>query len=48
MGPAVNSHHDETCLSLSPDGKYLFFTSRRREKADIFWIKTDIITKLRK
>lgn len=48
MGPAVNSPHDEICPSLSLDGKHLFFTSRRRGRADIFWIKTDIIEKLRK
>ena len=48
MGPAVNSPHDEICPSLSLDGKYLFFTSRRRGKADIFWIRTDIIKKLKK
>jgi Tol biopolymer transport system component len=47
MGPAVNSSHDEICPSLSLDGKHLFFTSRRRGMADIFWIKADIIRKLK-
>ena len=47
MGPAVNSTDDEICPSVSPDGKHMFFTSRRRGKADILWITTDIIEKLR-
>ncbi len=47
MGPAVNSPYDEICPSLSLDGKYLFFTSRRRGKADIFWIDARIIDDLR-
>jgi Tol biopolymer transport system component len=47
MGPNVNSRSAEICPSVSLDGKYLFFTSRRRGKADIFWISTDIIEKLR-
>jgi len=47
MGPAVNSFHDEICPSLSLDGKCLFFTSRRRGKADIFWIDAKIVEDLR-
>ena len=47
MGSSINSEHDEICPSVSLDGKYLFFTSRRRGKADIFWIKAEIIEKLR-
>ena len=47
MGPAVNSQSDEICPGVSLDGKYLFFTSRRRGKADIFWIDAKIIEKLK-
>jgi hypothetical protein len=47
MGLSVNSEFCEICPSVSLDGKYLFFTSRRRGKADILWITTDIITKLK-
>ncbi len=47
MGPGVNSSSGEICPSVTPDGKYLFFTSRRRGKSDIFWISTKIITKIR-
>jgi Tol biopolymer transport system component len=47
MGLSVNSEFCEICPSVSLDGKYLFFTSRRRGQADILWITTDIITKLK-
>lgn len=47
MGPSVNSLHDEICPSLILDGKYFFFTSRRRGKADIFWISAEIIEELK-
>jgi Tol biopolymer transport system component len=47
MGSSVNSRFDEICPSVSLDGKYFFFTGRRRGKADIFWITTDVIEKLK-
>jgi Tol biopolymer transport system component len=47
MGPRVNSFSGEICPSLSLDGKYFFFTSRRRGKADIYWITADIIRDLK-
>lgn len=43
LGSRVNSYSSEICPSVTPDGKYLFFTSRRRGKADIYWISSDII-----
>jgi Tol biopolymer transport system component len=46
MGNPINSNGDEICPSVSLDGKYLFFTSRRRGKADIFWIDAGIIEEL--
>lgn len=47
MGESVNSESCEICPSVSIDGKYFFFTSRRRGKADIFWIKATIIENLK-
>ena len=47
MGNRVNSSSDEICPSVSLDGKYLFFTTRRRGKADIFWISAKIIEELK-
>jgi Tol biopolymer transport system component len=47
MGNRVNSSSDEICPSVSLDGKYLFFTTRRRGKADIYWLNTKIIEELK-
>ena len=47
MGNRVNSSSDEICPSVSLDSKYLFFTTRRRGKADIFWISAKIIEELK-
>jgi len=47
MGPAVNSAYCEICPVVTPDGKYFFFTTRRRGNADIYWMTTAIIEKLR-
>lgn len=47
MGLKVNSPDDEICPGVSPDGKYLFFTSRRRGKADIYWISAKVIEELK-
>jgi Tol biopolymer transport system component len=47
MGKTVNSPLDEICPSVSLDGKYLFFTTRRRGKADIYWISSKIIDELK-
>ncbi len=47
MGEQINSPEDEICPSITLDGKYLFFTSRRRGDADIYWIDTKIIEELR-
>ena len=43
MGPRVNSKAGEICPSVSLDGQYLFFTSRRRGQSDIFWVDAGII-----
>jgi Tol biopolymer transport system component len=47
MGPRVNSESGEICPSVSLDGKYFFFTSRRRGKADIYWITAEIVEDLK-
>ena len=48
MGKRINSESGEICPSVSLDGKYFFFTSRRRGNADIFWIDAKIIVELKK
>ena len=47
IGAKVNSLSSEICPSVSLDGKYLFFTSRRRGKADIYGIHAKIIEELK-
>lgn len=50
LGPQINTSSDETCPSLSPDGKYIFF-SRYNDtggKSNIYWVSTSVINKLRK
>jgi Tol biopolymer transport system component len=52
MGPKINSNASERFARLSPDGKYLFFGSNRRQKDgnanfDIYWIEASVIHELR-
>jgi hypothetical protein len=49
MGPEINTAYFETCPSLSPDGRYIFF-SRYDEpdgKSNIYWVSSAIIERLR-
>jgi Tol biopolymer transport system component len=48
MGERVNSTSGEICPSVTLDGRFLFFTSRRRGKLDVMWMTTDVINDLRK
>ncbi len=43
MGERINTEYLEFCPMLSPDGKYLFFTSHRRGNGDIYWVDARII-----
>jgi hypothetical protein len=43
LGDEVNTDGPDFCPSLSPDGKYLFFSSR----GDIYWVSTEAIGRLR-
>jgi creatinine amidohydrolase len=47
MGPGVNSPASDYTPMLSPDGKYLFFTSGRAGQDDIFWVDAGVIAALR-
>ena len=47
MGTRVNSESGEICPSVSLDGKFFFFTGRRRGNADIYWMTADIIEELK-
>lgn len=43
MGAAVNSDKRDFCPMVSPDGKYLFFSSKRVGEGDIFWVDARVI-----
>jgi Tol biopolymer transport system component len=43
MGIRINSKNYDYCPMLSPDGKYLFFSSSRSGNGDIYWIDAKVI-----
>jgi Tol biopolymer transport system component len=50
LGEGVNSNFGETCPSITPDGKYLFF-SRYNEEGGVpnfYWASTEVISNLKK
>jgi ankyrin repeat protein len=47
MGAPVNSSRSEYTPMLSPDGKYLFFTSGRAGSEDIYWVDAAVIARFR-
>lgn len=48
MGNTINSEDSDYTPMLSPDGKYLFFTSGRGGVDDIYWVDASVIKKLKK
>ena len=46
MGSAINSAKRDFSPMVSPDGKYLFFSSKRAGKGDIFWVDAKVIEAL--
>lgn len=47
MGPDINSDKRDFCPMVTPDGKYLFFSSKRLDAGDIFWVDANVIETLR-
>ena len=47
MGGAINSDKRDFCPMVTPDGKYLFFSSKRVGEGDIFWVDAKIIDALK-
>jgi Tol biopolymer transport system component len=43
LGNDINSASSEYGATISPDGKYLFYTSGRNGSEDIFWVSSKII-----
>jgi hypothetical protein len=44
LGAAINTKANENCPILSPDGKFLFYTSG----GDIYWVSSEVIEALRR
>ncbi|MCX6223166.1 MAG: hypothetical protein NTV01_00170, partial [Bacteroidia bacterium] len=47
LGNDVNSAQSEYGATISPDGKYLFYTSGKYGGEDVFWVSAEFINKLR-
>jgi len=47
MGPTINTKYSERFARLSPDGKYLFFSSNPNGNYDSYWFDAKIIDKLK-
>lgn len=49
LGNEVNSNFAETCPSITPDGKYLFFSRYNEEGglSNFYWVSTEVIHKVR-
>lgn len=47
MGSEVNSKNIDYAPKVSPDGKYFFFSSYRKNNGNIYWMDAAIIDKLR-
>ena len=49
LGKDVNSNFAETCPSITPDGKYLFFGRYNEEGgiSNFYWVSTEVISKLK-
>ncbi len=47
LGPEVNSPSVELCPIVTSDGKYLFFLSQRDGESHAYWVRAEVIEKLR-
>lgn len=47
LGESVNSPDGTQGSTLSPDGKYLFYKSGQGEHRAVYWISSEVITRLR-
>lgn len=47
LGGTINTVHDDMAPSLSPDGKYLFYSTWAGDVSDILWVSTEVIEELR-
>lgn len=50
LGKHINTNVNETCLSISPDGKFMFFGRYNdlNGKPDICWVSSLVINNLKR
>ncbi len=48
LGTRINTTYDETCPSLTPDGKYLLFSryNEENELSNFYWVSSEVIKEL--
>lgn len=47
MGDVINTKTTDYAASLSPDGKYFFYTSNVAGSSDLYWVSSQVIENLR-
>jgi len=47
LGAQINSKYAESRAYMSPEGKYLFFTSNRNGTMDTWWVDAGVLEKLK-
>jgi hypothetical protein len=47
LGAKINSEKMDDPSSVSPDGKYLFFSRRTNQESDIYWVSTEFLKTLK-
>ncbi|MCP4896737.1 MAG: hypothetical protein GY906_07135 [bacterium] len=47
LGESINSEYSENRAFVSPDGKYLFYTSSRTGNLDAYWVDASFIAELK-
>jgi len=47
LGAEINSPETDYCAKISPDGRYFFFSSRKRGNSDVYWVSADVVRRLK-
>ena len=47
LGPEINTSETDYCPKVSPDGRFLFYTSRSTGGGDIYWVDARVLDRYR-
>lgn len=47
LGPEINTSETDYCPKVTPDGKFLFYTSRSTGGGDIYWVDARVLDRYR-